>query len=136
MTDQIEKLKQLAAEAARDAALPMPPDYRIHRIGKEIRARLKMAFPATDFFIATSDGFDTVHGEFLPMIELRWNDGPATNALNKTLRDFIEEHRKDFHFETLTVHGFTCRTCGRTHGGTIEDKPGICREGGGPGWWL
>jgi hypothetical protein len=89
MTDQIEKLKQLAADAARDAALPMPPDYRIHRIGKEIRARLKVAFPATDFFIATSDGFDTMYGEFSPMVELRWNDGPSRNVLRETLHDFI-----------------------------------------------
>jgi hypothetical protein len=130
MTDQIEKLKQLAADAARDAALPMPPDYRIHRIGKEIRARLKVAFPATDFFIATSDGFDTMYGEFSPMVELRWNDGPSRNVLRETLHDFIEEHRKDFHFETLTAHGFTCRTCGRTHLGTLPDKPPACTGAG------
>jgi hypothetical protein len=54
MTDQVEKLKQLAAEAARNAAMRALPDYRIHRIGKEIRAKLKAEFPATDFFIAAS----------------------------------------------------------------------------------
>jgi hypothetical protein len=38
VTDEIEKLKQLAAEAARVAARPVPEDYRVHRAGKEIRA--------------------------------------------------------------------------------------------------
>jgi hypothetical protein len=126
MTDQVEKLKQLAAEVARDAAMPMPPDYRIHRIGKEIRARLKAEFPATDFFIATSDGFDTMYGEMPPMIELKWNDEPLFNALNKALDEFLEERRRDFHFELILSHGFTCRECGQTHSATIYDKPSKC----------
>jgi hypothetical protein len=126
MTDQVDKLKQLAAEAAREAALPTPEDYRVHRIGKEIRVLLKAAFPATDFYIASADGFDSMYGEWPPMIELRWNDAPARDVLWKTLHDFIEEQREDFYFETLTAHGFTCRACGRTHGGTIMDEPVAC----------
>jgi hypothetical protein len=128
--DQIEKLKQLAAKATREAALPTLPGYRIHHIGKEIRAKLKAAFPATDFFIATSDGFDTMYGEFSPMVELRWNDEPSRSDLDQALHSFIEERRKDFYFETLTAHGFTCRSCGRTHGGTLEDKPCRCPDCG------
>jgi hypothetical protein len=130
MTDEVDKLKQLAAEAAREAALPVPPDYRIHRIGKEIRALLKTEFPATDFFIATSDGFDSMYGEHSPMVELRWNDGQSRNTLDQTLRDFLEERRRDFHFETLIAHGFTCRTCGRPHVGTLADKPCRCPDRG------
>jgi hypothetical protein len=128
MNDQVEKLKRLAIEAAREAALPTLPDYRIHRIGKEMRAKLMAAFPATDFFIASSDGFDTMYGEVLPMIELRWNDGPSRNVLDKTLHDFIEEQRKDFRFETLTAHGFTCHTCGQTHLSTLEDTAAVCPQ--------
>src|SRR5260221_13272673 len=108
--NQVEKLRQLAAEAARNAAMPAPPDYRIHRIGKEICAQLKAKFPATDFFIATSDGFDTMYGEFPPMVELRWNDGPSMSALRKTLQD---NRSRDFDFDVLFAHGFTCRACGQ-----------------------
>jgi hypothetical protein len=126
--DQIEKLRQLAAEAARDAAMPMPEDYRIHRLGKEMRALLKAKFPGTDFFIASSDGFDSMYGEHPPMIELRWNDGPSRTVLDQTLRDFIEERRRDFHFGTLIAHGFTCRICGRPHVGTITDEPRRCPD--------
>jgi hypothetical protein len=72
--DQVEKLKQLAAEAARDAAMPASEDYRTHRLGKEMHAKLKAAFPTTDFYIATAHDLDTVWNEFPPSIELRWND--------------------------------------------------------------
>jgi rubrerythrin len=123
MTDQVEKLRQLAAEAARNAAMSMPPDYRIHRVGKEIRAKLKAEFPATDFFIATSDGFDTMHGEFPPMIEIQWNDGPSVSALRETLQG---NRGKDFEFDVLFSHGFTCRVCGQARGSTIYDSPGKC----------
>jgi hypothetical protein len=102
--DQIEKLKQLAVEAARDAAMPQPEDYRIHRVGKEIRAKLKAAFPAADFYIASSDGFDTMYGEFPPMIELRWNDEPSRSELDQALCGFIEEWRKDFYTGSLATH--------------------------------
>jgi hypothetical protein len=128
--DQVERLKQLAAEAARDAAMPTPEDYRIHRFGKETRALLKAKFPGTDFLIASSDGFDSMYGEHPPMVELRWNDGPSRNTLDQTLRDFIERCRRDFHFETLIAHGFTCRTCGRPHVGSITDEPVACPGGG------
>jgi hypothetical protein len=126
--DQIEKIKQLAAEAARDAATPTPEDYPIHRFGKDMRALLKAKFPGTDFFIASSDGLDSMYGEHPPMIELRWNDGPSRTVLDQMLRDFIEERRRGFHFETLTTHGFTCRTCGRPHVGTITDEPVACMD--------
>jgi hypothetical protein len=126
VTDQVERLKRLAAEAARDAALPDSLDHRIYRIHKETRALLKAAFPATDFHIACSDGFDTAYGEMPPMIELRWNDEPSRDALDKTLRDFFEGHRRDFYFETISAHGFTCCTCGKTHGGAIMDEPVAC----------
>jgi hypothetical protein len=123
MTDQIEKLKQLAAEAARKAAMSTPPDYRIHRVGKETRAELKAEFPATDFFIATSDGFDTMYGEFPPMVEIQWNDGPSVN----TLREMLQGSRsKDFDFDALFSHGFTCRVCGQVRGSTIYDSPCKC----------
>jgi hypothetical protein len=125
--DQVEKLKQLAAKAARDAALPTLPDYRIHRIGKEIRASLKVFFPAIDFFIATSDGFDSMYGEHPPMVELRWNDGPSISFVHEVLRGF---HSEDFYFETILGHGFTCRSCGRTHVGTLADKPCRCPDCG------
>jgi hypothetical protein len=131
--NQVEKLKQLAAETARNAAIPAPPDYRIHRIGKEIRARLKVEFPATDFFIATSDGFGTMCGEVPPMVELRWNDGPSVNALREKLQGI---HSRDFDFDVVFAHGFTCRACGHAHGGTIDDRPGKCTGGGdGFGQW-
>jgi hypothetical protein len=108
--------------------MPTPEDYRVHRFGKEMRALLKAKFPGTDFFIASSDGFQSMYGEHSPMIELRWNDEPSRNALDKALRDFIEERRRDFHFETLTVHGITCRACGRPHIGTITDEPRRCPD--------
>jgi hypothetical protein len=124
MTDQVEKLRQLAAEAARNAAaMTTLPDYRIHRIGKEIRAKLKVEFPATDFFIATSDGFDTMYGEFPPTIELRWSDGPSMVTLSKILRGNCS---KDFDFDVLFSHGFTCRVCGQVNGGALYDTPGNC----------
>jgi hypothetical protein len=129
MTDQVEKLIRRALETAHEAAAaPMLSDYRIHRIGKEMRAKLMAAFPATDFFIASSDGFDTMYGEIPPIIELRWNDGPSSNAVGAMLHDFIEEQREDFYFETITAHGFTCRTCGETHAGTIMDAPSECSK--------
>jgi hypothetical protein len=130
MTDQVEKLKQLAAAAAREAVLPVPEDYRVHRAGKEIRSLLKTKYPAVDFHIASADGFDSMYGEHPPMIELRWNDAPSIAALYEMLHPLIEQRRKDFHFETLTAHGFTCRTCGRTHGGMLEDKPCSCPDCG------
>ena len=155
MTKQLDRLKRLAAAVARQAAMPMPEDYRIHRFGKEMRALLKAKFPGTDFFIASSDGFDTMHDEHPPTIEVRWNDEPSRNTLDQTLRGFIEEfiepdvlipdlqprywlyrdgygtrvrgaRRGDFHFEMLTTHGFRCRTCGRVHDGMISDDPHRC----------
>jgi hypothetical protein len=124
--NEVEKLKQLAIETARNAArsaMSVTSDYRIHRVGKGIRAKLKVEFPATDFFIATNDGFDTMCGEFPPMVEIRWNDGPSMNALRETLQG---SRSKDFEFDVLYAHGFTCNVCGQARGSTIYDSPGKC----------
>jgi hypothetical protein len=135
VTDEIGKLKQLAAEAARVAARPVPEDYRVHRAGKEIRALLKTKYPATDFLIASADGFDSMYGEAAPSIELRWNDGPSVTALSETLHGLIGERRSGgFFFEMIYAHGFTCRTCGGTHGCALNDNPRACPGGSGFEW--
>jgi hypothetical protein len=54
--NEVEKLKQLAAEAALDAA-----DFRAGEIAKDIYAKLKAAFPEREFGISSKDGFDTWH---------------------------------------------------------------------------
>jgi hypothetical protein len=60
--DEVEKLKQLADEAAEDAA-----DVRDCAIAKDIYAKLKTAFPAREFTISSKDDFVTWHAVSMPL---------------------------------------------------------------------
>jgi hypothetical protein len=62
-------------------------------------------------------------GEFPLMVELRWTDGPSMSTLSKMLQG---NRSKDFEFDVLFAHGFTCRVCGQVQGGTVYDRPDKC----------
>jgi hypothetical protein len=124
MIDQVERLKQLAAEAARLAALLGAEEYHVHYAGRQIRIYLETTYPGIPFRIVSADGSA---GTGTAAIEVRWTDGPRVGALCGTLHSLISDlYGRGGFFEMIYMHAFTCRECGRVHGAALNDEPRSC----------
>jgi hypothetical protein len=137
-SNEIEKLKWIAAvtargehpERARCFAEGMAREAFIHRISEEMRAVLKIIYPASRFSVSsgTYEGFKPPKP---PRIVVAWADGPSLVVLLKMMDVLISKYRSEgFVFDTRYAHLFTCATCGKSHEATPTDEPPACTDGG------